>query len=126
MCVYVCVQVLGIDFALNGYQLATGSDDHTVKIWDLRKKRCSYTIPAHSSLISHVKFQPSEEGQFLLTASFDATCRLWSTRDYAPITTLAGHEGKVLCADISPDGRYIASSSFDRTWKLFAEDLAYF
>jgi U4/U6 small nuclear ribonucleoprotein PRP4 len=95
-------QVLGIDFALNGYQLATGSDDHTVKIWDLRKKRCSYTIPAHSALISHVKFQPSEEGQFLLTASFDSTCRLWSTRDFSPITTLAGHEGKVLCADISP------------------------
>jgi len=115
-------QMLGIDFALNGYQLATGSGDNTVKIWDLRKKRCSYTIPAHSSLISHVKFHPSEEGQFLMSSSFDGTCRLWSTRDWSPITTLTGHEGKVLCADISPDNRFIASSSFDRTWKLFSEE----
>jgi len=119
-------QVLGIDFAYNGYQLATGSDDNTVKIWDMRKKRCSYTIPAHCSLISHVKFHPSEEGHYLMTASFDASCRLWSTRDWSPINTLSGHEGKILCADIAPNGRYIASSSFDRTWKLYAEDTALF
>ena len=42
------------------YQLATGSDDHTVKIWDLRQKKCNYTIPAHSDLISHIKFQVTQ------------------------------------------------------------------
>ena len=39
------------------FGLASGSDDHTVRLWDLRKKKCAYTLPAHSSLISHVRFE---------------------------------------------------------------------
>ena len=48
-------QVLGLDFSPNGVVLASGSDDHSARLWDLRKKKCAYTIPGHSALISHVK-----------------------------------------------------------------------
>jgi WD40 repeat protein len=68
-------QVYGVDFSPNGYHLATGSDDHTCRVWDLRKKQCLYIIPAHNSLISQVKYEPSE-GYFLVTASFDNTARV--------------------------------------------------
>ena len=37
-----------------GYHMASGSEDHTVRIWDLRKKQSLYTIPAHQSLVSQV------------------------------------------------------------------------
>jgi U4/U6 small nuclear ribonucleoprotein PRP4 len=43
------------DFSPNCWELATGSADHTVKIWDLRKQVCSYTIPAHAGLISDLR-----------------------------------------------------------------------
>jgi U4/U6 small nuclear ribonucleoprotein PRP4 len=86
-----------------------------------------YSIPAHKSLISHVKFEP-QEGDYLATSSYDtkaAVCficklgqfnpftqfsslilntfclQLWSTRDYKPIKSLAGHESKVTSLDIS-------------------------
>lgn len=39
------------------YRVATGSEDQKIMIWDLRKRQCVYTIPAHTNLISHVKFQ---------------------------------------------------------------------
>ena len=39
------------------YSLATGSEDHSVKLWDLRKQRCIYTVPSHTNLVSQVKFQ---------------------------------------------------------------------
>ena len=39
------------------YHLATGSEDNSVKIWDLRQRMCIYTIPAHNNLVSGVKFQ---------------------------------------------------------------------
>lgn len=41
----------------NSYQIATGSEDNSVKIWDLRQRKCEYTIPAHTNLVSTVKFQ---------------------------------------------------------------------
>ncbi|GJZ83781.1 U4/U6 small nuclear ribonucleoprotein PRP4-like protein [Tanacetum coccineum] len=48
--------VLGISFSPNGYHLATGGEYNTCRIWDLRKKRCLYTIPAYANLFSHIKF----------------------------------------------------------------------
>jgi len=52
----------------------------------------------------------------------DTTCKIFSTRDYAPVRTLAGHQGKVMTIDQSNDGKYIATGGFDRTWKLWCTD----
>ena len=30
----------------------TGSEDHTARVWDLRKRKSLYTLAAHSSLVS--------------------------------------------------------------------------
>lgn len=68
-------QVLGINFSPNGYHLATGGEDNTCRIWDLRKKKSLYIIPAHSNLISEVKFEP-QEGYYLVTASYDMTAKV--------------------------------------------------
>ncbi|KAI3990720.1 hypothetical protein MKX01_023020 [Papaver californicum] len=94
-------------------------EDNTCRIWDLRKKKSLYIIPAHSNLISQVKFDP-QEGYFLATASYDMTAKLWSARDFKPIKTLSGHESKVSSLDIAGDGQYIATVSHDRTIKLWA------
>jgi len=80
-----------------------------------------YTIPAHQGLVSNVRFQP-EDGEYLLSSAYDNTVKIWSTRDYQLIKALPGHEGKVMRAEISPDNKFIASCSFDRTWKLWAEE----
>ena len=47
--------ILAVDFSANGYQVASGSEDHSVRVWDLRKKRSLYTIPAHQSLVSQAR-----------------------------------------------------------------------
>jgi U4/U6 small nuclear ribonucleoprotein PRP4 len=49
--------ILSVDFNPNGYHIATASEDNSVKIWDLRQIKNVYTIPAHKSLVSKVKFQ---------------------------------------------------------------------
>lgn len=46
--------ILTMDFSPDGYHLATGSEDHSCRIWDLRKRGCVYTLPAHKSLIAQV------------------------------------------------------------------------
>lgn len=42
---------------LGRYHVATGSGDNTCKVWDLRQRKCIYTIPAHQNLVTGVKFE---------------------------------------------------------------------
>ncbi|GER52522.1 WD-40 repeat family protein, partial [Striga asiatica] len=112
-------RVLGVSFSPNGYHLATGGEDNTCRIWDLRKRKSLYIIPAHSNLISQVKFEP-QEGYFLVTASYDMTAKIWSSRDFKPVKSLSGHESKVTSLDIVGDGQCIVTVSHDRTIKLWS------
>ena len=114
--------ILSIQFSPNGYELATGSDDNSVKVWDLRQRLCIYTIPSHTNVVSGVRFQPGG-GHYLVSSSFDKTVKVWSNPSWAPLRTLAGHESKVMSVDISPDSKYIATASYDRTFKLWMPEL---
>ena len=111
-------KVLAIDFHPNCYQIATGSEDQQCKVWDLRKQQCIYTIPAHTNLISYVKFCENS----LLTSSFDGLAKIWATPTFTPLKTLSGHEQKVTCIDVTNGGNYLATTSFDRTFKLWAPE----
>ncbi|KAF8764802.1 U4/U6 small nuclear ribonucleoprotein Prp4 like protein [Argiope bruennichi] len=113
--------VLTICFSPNGYQLATGSADNTVKVWDLRRQKCEYTISVHTNLVSRVLFEKTN-GEYLVTTSYDNSLKVWSHPGWTPIQTLCGHSGKVMGADISNDDKYIATASFDRTFKLWSPE----
>lgn len=114
-------QILAMDFAPNGFTLASGSDDRTVRIWDLRQQKCSYTVPAHSGLVADVRFSPAS-GELLLTASYDASLKLWRSRDWTQLAKLEGHDGKVMAGDFARDERHIVSCGFDRTFKVWAHE----
>ncbi|XP_046437636.1 U4/U6 small nuclear ribonucleoprotein Prp4-like [Daphnia pulex] len=113
--------VLGIDISPNGYHIVTGSEDNTCKIWDLRKRSCIYTIPAHTNLVSSVKFERSS-GQYIVSSSYDCTAKIWASNTWQPLKTLSGHDGKVMAVDVSPDGSFIATASYDRTYKLWSPE----
>ncbi|CAN0235899.1 unnamed protein product [Pylaiella littoralis] len=108
-----------MDFSPCAYEVASGSDDHTVRVWDIRKQRCCYTLPAHSALVADVRYSRTS-GEVLVSASFDSTAKVWSTRDWSLLRTLSGHEGKVTGCDVAPNERKIVTCSFDRTVKVWA------
>uniref|UniRef100_A0A8C2ZEZ9 U4/U6 small nuclear ribonucleoprotein Prp4 n=2 Tax=Cyclopterus lumpus TaxID=8103 RepID=A0A8C2ZEZ9_CYCLU len=114
-------EIYSVHFSPNGYHLATGSGDNTCKVWELRNRKCLYTVPAHQNLLSSVRFQPTD-GHFLLTGAYDNLAKVWSHPGWTPLKTLAGHEGKVMGVDVSPDGKLIATCSYDRTFKLWLSE----
>ncbi|CAM9123290.1 unnamed protein product, partial [Ectocarpus sp. 8 AP-2014] len=59
----------------------------------IRKQRCCYTLPAHSALVADVRYE-RQAASLLVSASFDSTAKVWSTRDWSLLRTLSGHEGK--------------------------------
>nr|WP_265276349.1 serine/threonine-protein kinase [Nostoc sp. KVJ3] len=97
--------------------LASGSDDKTIKLWDLNTQKVLATLSGHSQAVKSVAFSP--DGQILATASDDKTIKLWQVETLKEISTLLGHSHAVKSVAFSPDGQILASGSWDKTIKLW-------
>jgi WD40 repeat protein len=68
-------QVTALSFSKDGYFLASGSLDRTVKIWDLRTGELVRTLSDHTGEIKDIIFTP--DGKHLISASSDRTIKIW-------------------------------------------------
>src|SRR5262245_1480646 len=50
--------VCSVAFSPDSTKLASGSNDHTVKIWDTSSGACLSTLEGHSSRVNSVAFSP--------------------------------------------------------------------
>ena len=48
----------------------------TVQVWDLRARKCVYTIPSHRSLISSAHYEHSSGGQYIVTGGYDGLIKV--------------------------------------------------
>lgn len=71
----------------------------------------------HGANISALAFSPN--GKFLVTASEDATLKLWDPETGVEIRTLRGHTNIVTSLALSSDGTRIASASLDHTLRVW-------
>jgi WD40 repeat protein len=73
--------------------------------------------PNHTTRAYSVAFSP--DGKILASASWDGTIKLWETKSWRELRTLAGHGWGVYKAVFSPDGKQLASASRDATIKIW-------
>ena len=84
------------------------------------------TFEAHEDGILSLHFSP--DSQFLASASWDKTAKLWKT-DGTLVETFESHKGWVQDVRFSPDGKYLATASADNTarlWSLKGKEIATF
>jgi len=95
----------------------SGSDDKTVKIWDVISGRCLQTLEGHSNWVQSVVFSP--DSQRLASGSDDKTVKIWDAASGRCLQTLEGHSNWVQSVVFSPDSQRLASGSDDKTVKIW-------
>ncbi|WP_222443345.1 WD40 repeat domain-containing protein [Streptomyces misionensis] len=115
--------ISSVAFGPNGRWVATGSFDHTVRLWNITDPLRPVPGPGvmHSpDVATGVAFSP--DGRLVATAGRDRTVRLWDVGDRRRpvlVRTLTGHRDIVFSVAFSPDGRLLASGSYDHTVRLW-------
>ncbi len=107
--------VASADVSPDGRLVATGSWDHSAKIWDADTGRAIRKLDgAHDGYINSVEFSP--DGHELLTASDDGTARLWDVDTGKPTgIVFRGHTARVVSAVYSrPDAARVLTTSGDK------------
>ena len=107
--------VRSVAFSPDSKILASGSQDSTIKLWDIGTKE-NIAMLRHAHRVRSVAFSP--DGTTLASGSFDGTIRLWDIATKENIATLEDHTRSVRVT-FSPDGTMLASGSQDSTIKLW-------
>jgi WD40 repeat protein/tRNA A-37 threonylcarbamoyl transferase component Bud32 len=109
--------VYSVAFSPDGHTLASGSNDNTIKLWDVQNQRQIATLTGYFNSVYSVAFSP--DGRTLASGSADGTIKLWDVQSQGQIATLTGHPNWVKSVAFSPDGRALATGSSDNTIKFW-------
>ncbi|GFU19398.1 hypothetical protein NPIL_532211 [Nephila pilipes] len=71
--------------------LASASFDSTVRLWEVERGTCLYTLTKHSEPVYSVAFSP--DGKYLASGSFDKCVHIWSTQSGSLIHSYKGTGG---------------------------------
>jgi len=79
------------------------------------REKCQ--LIGHSHWVTGVSFSPN--GEFLATASYDKTAKLWRVQTGEEVRTFRGHSDSVTGVSFSPNEEFLATASSDKTAKLW-------
>ena len=104
-------------FAPDGTRMLSGSEDGTLRLWDVASGAALLTLTGHEGDVWACAFAP--DGTQLLSGGEDGTLRLWDAASGAALLTLTGHAGWARACAFAPDGTRLLSGGNDETLRLW-------
>ncbi|KAF8930369.1 hypothetical protein EDD21DRAFT_170033 [Dissophora ornata] len=109
--------------------LLTGSQDRTIKCWDLstadldepdaeHRFKSHYTVQAHDKDINTIAIAPNDK--IFATGSQDKLAKIWNLQEGTLVGVCKGHKRGVWSVKFSPVDQCLATSSGDRTIKIWS------
>lgn len=108
-----------MDFSRNNRHIASGSGDHTVRVWDLHRGGEPIVLAIEDG-VTTVAISPN--GDHVAAGSLDKSVRVWDINSGSVIGRLDGpdgHKDSVYSVAFSPDGECLVSGSLDKTIKMW-------
>ncbi|ETN98492.1 hypothetical protein RFI_39005, partial [Reticulomyxa filosa] len=102
--------VRSVDYATfdNNQLLCFGSEDKTVRLWNIKTNEQIQSFNGHSMFDEHtnavewIEFSSFNNGRYLCSGSTDKTIRLWDIETSKSLHVFNGHMNDVLCVNFSP------------------------
>ncbi|MBR8827065.1 MAG: Hsp70 family protein [Gomphosphaeria aponina SAG 52.96 = DSM 107014] len=103
--------IKAIAFSPTGEIMASGSEDQTIKLWNLHTKTYPLTLQLHKKAITCLAFSPDKP--LLATGSEDTSVILWHWKTGEALKTFTDHHEQIFSLTFSCDGQTLASGGWD-------------
>ncbi len=118
--------IRAIAFSDDGQLLATGSDDNTVRVWNVAARQLVKTLRGHGGRVRAVAFTAGGKGEErrLFSGGHDQKVMIWDLHRYEEMRIIearggAGSREPILGAAYSPNGEQIVTACRNRTARLW-------
>jgi WD40 repeat protein len=100
--------VRSLAWSPNGSQLAVGSGDHTITIWEVKSAKLLLTIAKHNAAVRELAWSP--DGTMLAAGDQTGAVYIWNPLTGEPVEQLAkeNEQDSLGFLDWSPDGFFLA------------------
>lgn len=102
---------------LDSNTLASCSDDMTIILWSIAKKKSIKILKKHTYHITTMKF--NSKGNLLISGAADESIVIWDLSSGQSLKTLAAHSDPISCVCLTPDDTLVVSASYDGLMRLF-------
>jgi WD40 repeat protein len=101
--------VRAVAFSPDGTLFASGSNDNTVKIWDVASRRELRTLTGHGDHVLAIQF--SRDGRLLASLGYDKSVRIWEVQTGQARSTINVENGTFLAIAFTADGKTLLTAN---------------